>query len=356
MPGDGCWPSQSDWNTFNQSVGGRLVATIPLASPCHNDVFAAYNATECQYLQNNWWFPDIHIATSNSIMAPFFANQSCDPFAALNASCVVGTLVQYSVNASSVSDCQKTIRFAQQHNIRLVIRNTGHDYYGKSTGAGGLAIWTHSLRNTSIIDYESPYYSGKAIKMGAGVQVSDAYAATHSEGLVACGGDSPSVGVAGGWTQGGGHGPLASRFGLGADQALEWEVVTAGGEYVVATPTNNYSDLYWALSGGGGGTYGVVYSLTSKAHTDMEVASANLTFTNEDISQSTFYAAVSNFLTYLPAIVDAGATSIWYLTNTSFQMVPTTAPGLTQAQLQKLMNPIVSHLDTSNITYSEFLS
>ena len=102
-------------------------------------------------------------------MAPFFANRSCDPFLPQSAQCIVGTYVQYVVNASEASDYQKTLAFAQRYNIRLVIRNTGHDYIGKSTGAGALAIWTHNLKNIEFLDYKSPHYTGKAIKVGAGV-------------------------------------------------------------------------------------------------------------------------------------------------------------------------------------------
>lgn len=58
---------------------------------------------------------------------------------------------------------------------------------------------------------------------------------------------------------------MSSEYGLGADQVLEWEVVTANGDHIVATPSNN-ADMYWALSGGGPGTFGVVISMTVRAH------------------------------------------------------------------------------------------
>ena len=138
-------------------------------------------------------------------------------------------------------------------------------YLGKSTGKGGLAIWTHNLKSIEFLDYKSKNYNGPAIKMGAGVQAFEAYYAANAKGLRIVGGFCPTVGLAGGYSQGGGHSMLASTYGLAADQTLEWEVVTADGELITASPAEN-SDLYWALSGGGGGTYGVVLSLTSKAH------------------------------------------------------------------------------------------
>lgn len=95
--------------------------------------------------------------------------------------------------------------------------------------------------------------------MGAGVQGFEAYREADKVGLAVLGGECPTVGLAGGYTQGGGHSSLASKYGLSADQALEWEVVDGTGKLLRASRAEN-SDLFWALSGGGGGTYGVVWS------------------------------------------------------------------------------------------------
>ena len=54
-------------------------------------------------------------------------------------------------------------------------------YLGKSTGDGALAIWTHHLKDVEFLDYHSAYYTGKAIKMGAGVQGFETYAAADKE-------------------------------------------------------------------------------------------------------------------------------------------------------------------------------
>ena len=352
FPGDACWPSPQDWSQFNTTLGGKLISTIPIASACHDDKYATYDAEACSELKSVWDFPETHYTTPNSVMAPYFANASCDPFTARSAQCVIGTYVQYSVNATGPDDYRHTLAFTKRHNIRLVIRNTGHDYFGKSTGAGAVAIWTHNMKHISIMDYSSPYYKGKAIQMGAGVQAFEAQEAAHRVGLVTIGGNCPTVGIVGGYTQGGGHGPLASKWGLAADQVLEWEVVTADGKLLKATPLQN-PDLYWAMSGGGPGTYAIAVSMTAKLHPDMSVAAANLTFSNAGVSQDTFYGVISSFLASLPAIVDSGATSIWLLTNTSFIMYPTTAPGLRVAQLQKLMDPTLAALNSTGIPYSK---
>lgn len=70
-------------------------------------------------------------------------------------------------------------------------------YLGKSTGDGALAIWTHHLKDIDFLDYQSAYYTGKAIRMGAGVQGFEAYAAADKQGLNVVGGECPTVGLAG---------------------------------------------------------------------------------------------------------------------------------------------------------------
>ena len=219
FPGDACWPSQLLWQNLNSSLHGRLIATVPLGSPCHDPV---YNATICKSLRANWREPTQHYDSSSSVMAPFFANQSCDPFAPESTPCTLGNYVDYAINVTETSDISKGIAFASKYNIRLVIRNTGHDYLGKSTGAGSLAIWTHHLKSIQFLDYNGPHYTGKAIKMGAGVHGFEAYSAADKINFAVVGGECPTVGLAGGYTQGGGHSALASKYGLAADQTLEW--------------------------------------------------------------------------------------------------------------------------------------
>ncbi|KAK5709823.1 hypothetical protein LTR17_019437 [Elasticomyces elasticus] len=286
-------------------------------------------------------------------MAPFFANRSCDPFQPESAQCVIGTYVQYAVNVSTPDDVAAGIKFATKKNIRLVIRNTGHDYNGKSTGSGALALWTHHLKDISFKKWSDSYYKGNAIKLGAGVMGIEAYRAADAKGLQVVGGECPTVGIAGGYTQGGGHSALASKHGLAADQVLEWEVVTGTGEYLVANRQQN-SDLYWALSGGGGGTYGVVTSMTSKAHPDTPTSAMNMTLTSENTTQDRYYEAISTFHASLPAMVDAGVMAVWYFTNASFAISPITGPNVTQAQLVKFLQPLTSKLESLDIDYTSY--
>ena len=54
FPGDACWPTQHDWDSLKNSVGGRLLATVPLGSPCHDP---HYDAALCKAIQVNWTLP-----------------------------------------------------------------------------------------------------------------------------------------------------------------------------------------------------------------------------------------------------------------------------------------------------------
>ncbi|MCJ1360737.1 MAG: hypothetical protein MMC33_010746 [Icmadophila ericetorum] len=203
--------------------------------------------------------------------------------------------------------------------------------------------------------------------MGAGVQAYDAYYAADAQGLRVVGGECPTVGLAGGYTQGGGHSVLASVYGLGADQALEWEVVIANGSFVTASPTQN-SELYWALSGGGGGTYGVVVSLTAKAHADGPVTGASLSFNSSGISQDSCeydeqsrlnpidrnldWELIATWHTTLLSITENGGAATTLFGTDVFEAVPVTFPNQTTKQAQTLMEPMIATLENGKIPYS----
>ena len=61
-------------------------------------------------------------------MAPFFANHSCDPFAPENSPCIIGGYVRYAIKVTEPQDIAIGLEFAKKRNIRLVIRNTAHEY------------------------------------------------------------------------------------------------------------------------------------------------------------------------------------------------------------------------------------
>lgn len=127
-------------------------------------------------------------------MYPIYQGKTCLP--SLNTSrssdCTLGGSPAFVVNVSRVEQIQLAVNFARTTNIRLVIKNTGHDYLGKSTAAGSLSIWTHNLKDIAFLpDYAGPGYAGKAMKIGAGVTVREVYEKAQEYGVSALGGICP---------------------------------------------------------------------------------------------------------------------------------------------------------------------
>lgn len=127
-----------------------------------------------------------------SIMFPIFEGRTCLPTNESGGSCTQGGYASYAVNVSSVSQIQLLVVFARITNVRLVIKNTGHDYNGRSTGAGALSIWTHHLKDIAFKhDYQSFGYRGPAMKIGAGVQGLEVYETADKYGVSVVGGICP---------------------------------------------------------------------------------------------------------------------------------------------------------------------
>lgn len=104
--------------------------------------------------------------------------------------CTLGSYPTLSVNVSTVAQIQLAINLARNLNIRLVIKNTGHDFGAKSTGAGSLSLWTHNLKDIRFYeDYDEGSYKGPTFKMGAGVQVFEAYKAAREANVTIVGGE-----------------------------------------------------------------------------------------------------------------------------------------------------------------------
>lgn len=134
--------------------------------------------------------------------------------------------------ARSTKDVQETIIFAKNHDLRLIVKNTGHDLAGRSSSPNALQIHTHGLQGIRFHKDFRPDGSaetlGPAVTVEAGVMMGDLYARSAQHGYILVGGDCPTVGVAGGFLQGGGISDFLSlHHGLAVDNALEFEVVTA---------------------------------------------------------------------------------------------------------------------------------
>jgi FAD/FMN-containing dehydrogenase len=249
-PGDPDWPDPAKWKALAARLQGRLVQPTPLLKPGPAD-----EATLAQ-LHNPFFIQDhAGAAQSQGWMGAWSYGNSV-----------------YAVEAQSTADVVQAVNFARQNRLRLVVKGGGHDYLGRSNATDSLLIWTHPMRETKFlvgfVPEGSPAGSTgqQALMVSAGTRWLDAYGeAVTRNGRYVQGGGCTSVGACGGFIQGGGFGSFSKKFGCAAAGVLQAEVVLASGEVVVANH-HQHPDLFWALRGGGGGTFGVVTKLYLKTH------------------------------------------------------------------------------------------
>ena len=124
-------------------------------------------------------------------MSPLYQGLTCEPTINVTGTCTIGGFPTYVVNVSTVADIQATVNMARNSNIRLVIKNTGHDFMGKSGGAGSLSVWTHHLKDLTFFEsYNgSSNYSGPAFKVASGIQAWEVNEAAAERNLVIVGGE-----------------------------------------------------------------------------------------------------------------------------------------------------------------------
>lgn len=178
---------------------------------------------------------------------------------------------EYAVAAESADDVAVAIDFARTQRVRLVVRGGGHSYFGNSNAADSLLIWTRKMDGVELHDAFIPQGAPvgvaamQAVTVGAGALWGPVYHKVAVEsGRYVQGGGCLTVGVAG-FTLGGGFGSFSKQFGTGASNLLQAEIVTADGRIRTVNEWNE-PDLYFALRGGGGGSFGVVTRLTMRTH------------------------------------------------------------------------------------------
>jgi hypothetical protein len=110
------------------------------------------------------------------------------------------------------------------------------------------------------------------------------------------------------------------------------------------------ADLYWALAGGGGGTYGAVLSMTTRLHKNMPTAGVTLSFVE---ASDTYWEVVKVFLMNLPGVLRAGAVLYWQvIPGNMFIMPQAYLPGGTAKDLEGLLKPTLDVLTKRNIPFS----
>jgi len=315
-PEDPGWPSLQEWDTFNTSLGGALLRPALPGGVCHPGQ-PNYDAALCPNI-TTLWDTSLYFHEDDPISNAFnnWNNDSCLPDP--QTPCSGEGYPIYVVNATKPEHVQKAVDFAREKNIRLNVKCSGGDYLGRSVAPNSLSIWVRNMHSIQLHDNFVPQGGGKdcncipegldpftsAITFAAGDTNGDVYAAASTIGMAV-----PVTGghmvCYGGYVTGGGHSVLGARHGLAADLVLELTVVTPDGKLIVANACQN-RDLFWALRGGGGATFGIIVSFTLALYPDQPtdlVITGIGPFVNNSLH---FYDAAAYAFTQYPGIVDAG--------------------------------------------------
>jgi hypothetical protein len=150
---------------------------------------------------------------------------------------------------TGVADVLAAVRFAREHGLLVAVRGGGHSFPGLSACNDGMIIDLGPMRGIRVDPVR------RTARVQAGVVLGELDRETQAFGLAVPAGIVTHTGVAG-LTLGGGIGWLMRKFGLTIDQLLSVDLVTASGEFVTASETEN-PDLFWGVRGGGG-NFGIV--------------------------------------------------------------------------------------------------
>ncbi|PHH77115.1 hypothetical protein CDD82_3662 [Ophiocordyceps australis] len=318
-PHQPCWPSRDAWQALNSSIDGNLVAVQPAAHTCHEPNYsaAACNAALNRSTDSLWRASEPGALQWVNWESWPQQNQSCYFDTARTVPCRHGRLSPWSAVVHKTEHIQAAVRFATKYNIRLAIKNSGHCFLGRSAAPESLQIATNRLKD---ITFDSTFvpaganYSHhgavSAVTVGAGVSLKELYTAAGSRNMTLVAGLAHTVALAGGYIQGGGHSPLGTWKGMASDNALQFLVVNAKGNLIIANDYQNTS-LFWALRGGGGGTFGVVVSVTIKTFSNVPAPYAFFNFAAP--RNDAAWKMVNGLNTHLPAISDVGGSGYFFI-------------------------------------------
>ncbi len=209
-------------------------------------------------------------------------------------------LPAYTIQAMTEMDVVLGMKFANSNNIQVAVKSSAHSISGASMSKDALLIWlAHYEVDGSITNGFVDSCGGNSTSVGhdvIGISAgqnfrSIAESVGSSYHFVSAG--SSTVSASGGWIQGGGLSYTSRKYGLGVDNVIDFRVVLPSGNVVIADHCTN-SDLFWALRGGGGGTFGVVTHIHYKLHPATPIVRLNLSF--ENVLNDTF--AIGDFFKF----------------------------------------------------------
>jgi FAD/FMN-containing dehydrogenase len=161
------------------------------------------------------------------------------------------------VRCTGVPDVIAAVNFARDTGITVAVRGGGHNIAGNALCDDGLVI---DLSRMNAVRVDS---LARRAFVGPGAKLADVDRETQVFGLATPLGVNSTTGISG-LTLGGGFGWLTTQYGMTIDNLMSARVVTADGRIVRASTDEN-SDLFWALRGGGG-NFGIVTEFEFMLH------------------------------------------------------------------------------------------
>ncbi|GAP82512.2 putative isoamyl alcohol [Rosellinia necatrix] len=295
--------SRAEWDALNATVNGRLRVNTPLALPCfsfYNGSPTGANEESCAAIRENYTRGDFladhasgyYYSQGGICLSDPLDECVLDPSPhpagapAPGASCNQGGVPSRYIEVRESSDITAAFEFSRITGVPLAVKNSGHDFMTRSSQKGALMLWVYTLKGMTHHDdfvpqgCEPESGTGRAMTIATGVSTQEAlvFASAHNSTVIV--GYSPDLAISGGWVLGGGHSVLSPVYGLGVDRVVEFKVVTSDGILRVANRCQ-HPDLFWALKGGGGGTFGVVLEATHRVEPAMPIAVAHITLPTE---------------------------------------------------------------------------
>ena len=152
--GQSCWPKEHEFARLAMQLSQPLLYPLPPASACYPPSAPSGNCSSviANYTNGNWRSDQPGSMQNTNFETFIFPNDTisaCFLNTTLGFPCGQGSVPPVGVDARSADDIRVAINFAKQHNLKLAIKNTGHDYLGRSTARGGFLIWTHNMKDIS---------------------------------------------------------------------------------------------------------------------------------------------------------------------------------------------------------------
>jgi hypothetical protein len=116
----------------------------------------------------------------------------------IGKTCSLGNIPDFFVDVSDVSDVQTALKFAREKKVPVVVKNSGHDHKGRSSGAGTLAIWVNNYKpalklHRKFVPAGCQEDVGDAVTMGAGTDFKMLYSFAENNNVTVVGGTNPTV-------------------------------------------------------------------------------------------------------------------------------------------------------------------